>query len=68
MLFLMAHLLSPCDAVETEKMMEALSKGIGGPAYLRINRNDLPLLTDPEEPYQIGKMNMRIQSMNNGQN
>ena len=31
--------LSPCDAVETEKMMEALSKGIGGPAYLRINRN-----------------------------
>ena len=50
--------LSPCDAVETEKMMEALSKGIGGPAYLRINRNDLPLLTDPEEPYQIGKMNM----------
>ena len=50
--------LTACDAVETEKMMEALSKGIGGPAYLRINRNDLPLLTDPEEPYQIGKMNM----------
>lgn len=50
--------LSPCDAVETKKMMEALGAGIKGPAYLRINRNDLPVLTDPAEPYHIGKMNM----------
>ncbi len=50
--------LSPCDAVETKKMMEALGKGIGGPAYIRINRNDLPVLTDSDEPYEIGQMNM----------
>ncbi len=47
--------LSPCDAVETEKMVKAMVDH-EGPVYLRINRNDLPLVTDPEQPYHIGKM------------
>ncbi len=47
--------LSPCDAVETEKMVKAMVEH-NGPAYIRINRNDLPVVTDPDEPYHIGKM------------
>ena len=48
--------LSPVDAVETRKMMEASMK-CDGPVYIRINRNDLPVLTNPDEEYHIGKMN-----------
>jgi transketolase len=28
-----------------------------GPCYIRINRNDLPAYTDPNQEYHIGKMN-----------
>lgn len=47
--------LSPCDAVETEKMVKAMVEN-NGPMYIRINRNDLPVVTDPDEEYHIGKM------------
>lgn len=47
--------LSPVDAVEMIKMMEALDT-IPGPVYLRINRNDLPILTLPDSPYRIGQV------------
>ena len=47
--------LAPADAVETRKMVKAMVEH-DGPAYIRINRNDLPVLTDPDEPYHIGKM------------
>jgi transketolase len=47
--------LNPVDAVETQKMMNALVS-YQGPAYIRINRNDLPVYTSMEGEYQIGKM------------
>ena len=47
--------LSPVDAVETEKMVYAMAEH-KGPCYIRINRNDLPVYTDPDEEYHIGKM------------
>lgn len=47
--------LSPADAVETEKMVYAMSRQ-EGPCYIRINRNDLPTFANPDEPYHIGKM------------
>jgi len=47
--------LNPVDAVETQKMMKALVS-YQGPAYIRINRNDLPVYTSPEGEYKIGKM------------
>ena len=31
-----------------------------GPVYLRINRNDLPVVTDPKAPYHIGKMTQMV--------
>lgn len=46
--------LSPVDAVETVMMMEALVE-VDGPVYIRINRNDLPIVTPENEPYKIGK-------------
>jgi len=49
--------LSPADAVETEKMVEAMCAH-KGPCYIRINRNDLPVFTDPNEEYHIGKMSL----------
>jgi transketolase len=51
--------LSPCDAVETEKMVRAMVEQ-KGPMYLRINRNDLPVVTDPDEEYHIGKMTQMV--------
>ncbi len=45
--------LSPCDAVETEQMVAALGE-VSGPVYLRLNRNDLPVLQGCA-PFQIGK-------------
>lgn len=52
--------LSPCDAVETEQMVKAMVEG-HGPMYIRINRNDLPVVTDPAEPYHIGKMRLMVE-------
>jgi transketolase len=49
--------LCPLDAVEVVKMMECLETW-QGPAYMRINRNDLPVLYPDAEPYHIGKMTM----------
>jgi len=47
--------LSPVDAVETEKMVKAMAE-ISGPAYIRINREALPVLMNEDEPYKIGQM------------
>lgn len=47
--------LSPCDAVETEQMVKAMVEH-KGPVYIRINRNDLPVVSDPSAEYHIGKM------------
>jgi len=47
--------LNPVDAVETQKMMKALVS-YKGPAYIRINRGDLPVYTSSSGEYQVGKM------------
>jgi transketolase len=47
--------LCPADGVEAARMVEAL-EAWNGPAYVRINRNDLPFVYPENEPYCIGKM------------
>jgi transketolase len=47
--------LCPADAIEVGKMVECLLDW-KGPVYLRINRNDLPFVTPPDEPYRIGQV------------
>jgi transketolase len=49
--------LCPADSIEVEKMMDCLLDW-PGPVYIRINRNDLPFVYPPEEPYSIGKVTM----------
>ncbi len=48
-------ILCPADTIEVGKMMQCVLDR-PGPLYLRINRNDLPLVTPAEEPYHIGKI------------
>ena len=47
--------LVPVDAVETTKMVAAMANN-PGPMYIRINRNDLPILTPTDTPFEIGKL------------
>ena len=47
--------LSPVDAVETAQMVKAMCEN-KGPCYIRINRNDLPVYTSPDEEYHIGRV------------
>ncbi|MGA2658632.1 MAG: transketolase C-terminal domain-containing protein [Verrucomicrobiota bacterium] len=47
--------LSPCDALEVKKAVWAMAE-FEGPVYLRLSRNDVPLLTRAETPFEIGKI------------
>lgn len=47
--------LVPVDAVETAKMVKVMVAK-SGPMYIRINRNDLPILTPAEGEFEIGKL------------
>jgi transketolase len=47
--------LCPADSIEVGKMVECLPDW-KGPVYLRINRNDLPFVTPPDESYRIGQV------------
>jgi len=47
----------PVDAEETRKVVRA-SLQHQGPMYIRINRSSLPLLTDSQTAFNIGKMNL----------
>jgi len=46
--------LAPVDAVEVAKVVRAAAE-LDGPVYIRLNRNDLPILTDASTPFEIGK-------------
>jgi len=47
--------LVPADANEVKKMVKAMVKYYG-PMYIRINRNDLPVYTDEDGEYEIGRL------------
>ena len=46
--------LVPMDGIEARKMTCAIAE-YQGPVYLRLNRDDLPDLSSPDEPFVIGK-------------
>lgn len=52
--------LSPADAYETEKMVKAMAE-IPGPCYIRLNRNDVPTVTQPDEPFELGKSKLMLE-------
>lgn len=47
------HVFSPVDAVEMVKVMQAMLD-LDSPCYVRVNRNDLPLLSRVDEPFVVG--------------
>ncbi|WP_010260264.1 transketolase family protein [Treponema primitia] len=47
--------INPLDAVEVKKVMKFLLS-YEGPAYIRINRNDLPVFTAEEGEFELGKL------------
>lgn len=50
----------PCDANETRKATFAIADYIG-PVYLRFGRPVLPVFTDPEAPFILGKADTLLQ-------
>ncbi len=46
--------LSPVDGIETRKMVKAAVE-YDGPVYIRINRNEVPDVSDENEKFKIGK-------------
>lgn len=48
-------ILVPCDSVEGKKATIAAGK-LTGPVYLRFSRDKAPIITTPETPFKIGKI------------
>lgn len=46
--------LSPVDGIETEKAVRAAA-ALYGPVYIRLGREPYPIITKPEDPFEIGK-------------
>jgi transketolase len=46
--------ISPCDSIEAKKATIACSK-TKDPTYIRLARNDTPIITTEETPFEIGK-------------
>ena len=49
--------ISPCDAEEGRKATIAAAK-LGTPAYVRFGRENTPIMTTSDTPFQIGKANV----------
>jgi len=50
-------ILNPADAVETRKALRAAVE-LDGPVYLRFGRLAVPVITDEDAPFEIGKGNV----------
>lgn len=46
--------LAPADGIETKKITRAIAE-YDGPAYVRINRNEMPDVVPPDHKFTIGK-------------
>lgn len=47
----------PCDFIETKKTVIA-SADVDGPVYIRYGREDTPIFTNEDTPFEIGKANI----------
>jgi transketolase len=55
--------ISPCDSIEAKKATVAISK-TKEPTYLRCTRNDTPLITTKDTPFDIGKAHILFKPEN----
>jgi len=49
------HVFSPVDAVQTAQIVRYMASA-EGPMYIRVNRNDLPVLTPEDQIFEPGKI------------
>jgi len=49
--------ISPVDIHETEKAVRAAA-AMNGPAYIRLSRSSMPVVTDENTPFEVGKGNI----------
>ena len=49
--------IAPCDALETEKATLAAAEW-PGPVFIRFGREPVPVITDENSPFEIGKANI----------
>lgn len=49
----------PCDAIEARKAAIAIGK-FQGPSYMRLSRNESPIITLEKDKFEIGKANMLL--------
>jgi len=56
--------ISPCDAIEARKATIAASK-TDAPTYIRLARNNTPVITTEETPFEIGKARIFFDSREN---
>jgi transketolase len=54
--------LYPCDAVSTEKLLEAMAYDYTGPAYMRTSRPKTPVIYGRDEMFPIGGLKVLRQS------
>jgi transketolase len=54
--------LYPCDAVSTEKLLEAMAYDYAGPAYMRTSRPKTPVIYGHDEAFPIGGLKILRQS------
>ncbi len=50
-------IFSPCDYIETKKVIEAISHDFG-PTYVRLSREKTPVITKEKDSFTIGKANL----------
>jgi transketolase len=55
--------VSPCDFLEAKKATLAIAEN-GKPSYLRLARQDSPILTKAGDRFEIGKANILVESRN----
>jgi transketolase len=55
--------VSPCDYEEAKKATLAVA-GNGKPTYLRLARQDSPIITKPGDKFEIGKANVLLEAKN----
>ncbi len=56
--------LYPCDAVSTEKLLEAMAYDYLGPAYMRTSRPKTPVIYGPDEAFPLGGLKILRRSAN----
>ncbi len=52
--------IAPCDSVETEKATIAVADR-PGPCFLRFGREAVPVITDADSPFEIGRANVLME-------